>query len=68
MQGKNKLFGASFEQSKRIVKKEILGKTGRDIPSYLDYQVHISKDAMFNTPPVFPIYAISNLQVRIIHQ
>ena len=40
-----------------VVKKDILGKTGRDIPSYLDYQVHISKDAMFNTPPVFPIYA-----------
>ena len=40
-----------------VVKKEILGKTGRDIPSYLDYQVHINKDAMFNTPPVFPIYA-----------
>lgn len=40
-----------------VVKKDILGKTGRDMPSYLDYQVHINKDAMFNTPPVFPIYA-----------
>lgn len=40
-----------------VVKKEILGKTGRDIPSYLNYQIHIDKDAMFNTPPVFPIYA-----------
>ncbi|MBL4939229.1 MAG: 3-phosphoserine/phosphohydroxythreonine transaminase [Lutibacter sp.] len=39
-----------------IVKDEILGKTGRTIPSMLDYQVHISKDSMFNTPPVFPIY------------
>lgn len=39
-----------------IVKDEILGKTGRDIPAYLDYQVHISKDSMFNTPPVFPVY------------
>lgn len=40
-----------------VVKKDILGKTGRDIPSYLDYQVHISKDSMFNTPPVFSVYA-----------
>ncbi len=40
-----------------IVKKDILGKTGRTIPSVLDYSVHISKDSMFNTPPVFPIYA-----------
>ena len=39
-----------------IVKNEILGKTGRTIPSMLDYQVHISKDSMFNTPAVFPIY------------
>ncbi len=39
-----------------VVKNEILGKTGRIIPSILDYQVHISKDSMFNTPAVFPIY------------
>ena len=39
-----------------IVKDDILGKTGRDIPTMLDYQTHISKDSMFNTPPVFPIY------------
>jgi len=39
-----------------IVKNEILGKTGRHIPTMLDYNTHISKDSMFNTPPVFPIY------------
>jgi len=39
-----------------VVKDEILGKTGRDIPSMLDLQVHISKDSMFNTPPVFAVY------------
>lgn len=39
-----------------IVKDEILGKTGRQIPSMLDYQVHISKESMFNTPAVFPVY------------
>ncbi|MFK7757203.1 MAG: 3-phosphoserine/phosphohydroxythreonine transaminase [Flavobacteriales bacterium] len=39
-----------------IVNKELLGKTGRTIPSYLDLEVHISKDSMFNTPPVFAIY------------
>ncbi|KIA90533.1 3-phosphoserine/phosphohydroxythreonine transaminase [Kaistella jeonii] len=40
-----------------VVKKSVLGKTGRDIPSYLDYSLHIAKDSMFNTPPVFPVYA-----------
>lgn len=39
-----------------IVNKDLLGKTGRSIPSMLDLQVHINKDSMFNTPPVFAIY------------
>jgi len=39
-----------------IVKDEILGKTGRNISTMLDYNTHISKDSMFNTPPVFAIY------------
>ena len=39
-----------------IVKEELLGKTGRDIPTMLDFTTHIKKDSMFNTPPVFPIY------------
>lgn len=39
-----------------IVKDEILGKTGRDIPAYLNYATHIKKDSMFNTPPVFSVY------------
>ena len=39
-----------------IVKDEILGKTGRDIPSMLDYRKHIAADSMFNTPSVFPVY------------
>ena len=40
-----------------VVKEEILGKTNRYIPSMLDYQQHIDKESMYNTPPVFPIYA-----------
>ncbi|WKS94616.1 3-phosphoserine/phosphohydroxythreonine transaminase [Riemerella columbina] len=40
-----------------VVKKEILGQSGRVIPSYLDYELHIKKDSMFNTPPVFAVYA-----------
>ena len=39
-----------------IVKDQILGKTGRKISTMLDYNTHISKDSMFNTPPVFSIY------------
>ena len=39
-----------------IYDKDQAGKTGRDIPSYLDLTVHADKDSMFNTPPVFAIY------------
>ena len=39
-----------------IVKEDILGKVSRKIPSMLDYQVHIDKESMFNTPPVFAVY------------
>ena len=46
-----------------IVRDEILGKSGRNIPAYLDYQIHISKESMFNTPPVFSVY-VSMLTMR----
>ncbi len=39
-----------------MVKKDVLGKTGRKMLSMLDYQVHIKGGSMYNTPPVFPIY------------
>ena len=39
-----------------IVKKDVLGKTGRVIPSMMDYQIQIEKESMFNTPPCFSIY------------
>ena len=39
-----------------VVKKDILGNVTRKIPSMLDYQVHIAKESMFNTPPVFAVY------------
>ncbi len=40
-----------------VIKEEILGKTGRTIPSMLDYEKHINAGSMYNTPPVFPVYA-----------
>ena len=40
-----------------IVKEDVLGKVTRQIPSMLDYRVHIKGESMFNTPPVFPVFA-----------
>ena len=39
-----------------IIKEELLGKVSRVIPSMLNYKIHIDKDSMFNTPPVFSVY------------
>ncbi|QOD61255.1 3-phosphoserine/phosphohydroxythreonine transaminase [Polaribacter haliotis] len=39
-----------------IIKEEILGKVERHIPSMLNYQIHLDKDSMFNTPSVFAVY------------
>ncbi|MGB3774987.1 MAG: 3-phosphoserine/phosphohydroxythreonine transaminase [Leeuwenhoekiella sp.] len=39
-----------------VVKEEILGKVTRSIPNMLNYSQHISKDSMYNTPPVFAVY------------
>ena len=40
-----------------VIKKEIIKKIQREIPSILNYKIHIDKDSSFNTPPVFSIYA-----------
>lgn len=39
-----------------VVKKSILGKVERYIPTMLDYNTHIDKGSMFNTPSVFAVY------------
>ena len=40
-----------------IVRDDILGKMDRYIPTMLNYQTHIDKGSMFNTPPVVPVFA-----------
>ncbi len=40
-----------------IVKEEVLGQSERDLPTMFNYRTHVEKGSMFNTPPVFPIYA-----------
>ena len=46
-----------------IVRKDLVGKIQRQIPTMLDYATHIKKGSMFNTPPVFPVF-VSMLTLR----
>ncbi|NMC37812.1 MAG: 3-phosphoserine/phosphohydroxythreonine transaminase [Bacteroidales bacterium] len=40
-----------------IIKEDVLGKVNRPIPTMLDYRTHIKGESMFNTPPVFAVFA-----------
>lgn len=46
-----------------ILKKELLGKTGRNIPLIFDYRAHIENKSMYNTPSVYAIY-VTMLNLR----
>lgn len=46
-----------------VVRKDILGKVSRTIPTILDYRNHITERSLLNTPPVFAIY-VSMLTLR----
>lgn len=39
-----------------VVRKDILGKTNRPLPTMMDYREHIANGSLLNTPPVFAIY------------
>jgi len=39
-----------------VIKEAILKEINKNIPSMLSYGVHLGKDSMFNTPPVFSVY------------
>ena len=46
-----------------IVQRDLLGKTGRNIPDYLNYATHIKNESSFTTWPVIAIYGVMlNLQ------
>ena len=53
--GSQKNLGASGS-TLVIVKKDILGKVSRKLPSMMNYQLHIKNDSMFNTPSTFAVY------------
>ena len=40
-----------------IVREDVLGKANRSIPAMVNYQTHIDKGSMYNTPPVVTVYS-----------
>ena len=39
-----------------IIREDLLGNAPADIPTYMDYSVHVEKDSAYNTPNCFSIY------------
>lgn len=43
-----------------VIKKSWLSEKGKsDLMTMFDYNTHVDKDSMFNTPPVLPVYVIN---------
>jgi len=41
-----------------IIKEDFLEKANDNLPAYLNYKTHAKADSLYNTPPVFPIWAM----------
>lgn len=46
--------GAAF----MIIRDDLLERSSDDLPAYLNFKLHASKNAMYNTPPVFSIWVV----------
>jgi len=39
-----------------IMREDLIGFAGANVPTYLNYKIHTDNDSMYNTPPCFGIY------------
>jgi phosphoserine aminotransferase len=44
-----------------IVREDVLGKVSRQLPSMMDYRLHIKNESMYNTPPVISIFVMKEM-------
>ena len=44
-----------------FIRRSVLDECNKDIGEYLRYPIHVEKDSLFNTPPVFTIYMIGKV-------
>ena len=51
-----------------IIRKDLLERSHRDIPDMLRYSTHAEKGSLYNTPPVFSIYATMHNLRWVKHQ
>jgi phosphoserine aminotransferase len=42
-----------------VVRKDVLAEAPEKLPAYLSYAIHADKNSLYNTPPVFPVWALA---------
>ena len=42
-----------------IIREDMLDRIVRDLPTMMSFRTHVTNNSMFNTPPVFAIYALT---------
>jgi phosphoserine aminotransferase len=48
-----------------IIREDLLERCPDSLTAYLNYSIHASKNSLYNTPPVFPIYVINLVLNRL---
>jgi len=48
-----------------LIREDLLGFAGGDVPTYLDYKIHADSGSMYNTPPCFAIYIAGEVFKKI---
>ena len=48
-----------------IIRDDLLARSPEDLPAYLNYNTHADKNSLYNTPPVFAIWAIQLVLERM---
>ncbi len=42
-----------------VVRKDVLAEAPEKLPAYLSYAIHADKNSLYNTPPVFAVWALA---------
>ncbi|MBC8507002.1 MAG: 3-phosphoserine/phosphohydroxythreonine transaminase [Chloroflexi bacterium] len=48
-----------------IIREDMAASCPNSLPAYINYRTHIEKNSLYNTPPVFPIYAMKLVLERM---
>ena len=44
-----------------VIREDVAERSNENLPAYLRYKTHADKDSLYNTPPVFSIYAVNKV-------